>query len=183
VGLALAPGPVRAESIGVFFDPEGVTCTVTQAPNTNGIAYILAAPGSGYLSGGISGAEFRLDGMPAAWISIVQPNPEAVLSLGSPVTGGCNISFSSCQSGTNGLVLLYTIRYFVVTTLDSVHLRVTARTTPSNPHWPCPLLMGCEPPDPTVLCVQGGVAAINDPTFCRPAVIQRTWSRVKAVYH
>lgn len=99
------------------------------------------------------------------------------------MTDGCNISFSRCQSGTHGLVLLYTIRYFVVTALDSVHLRVTAKTTPSNPRWPCPLLMGCESPDPTVLCVPGGVAAINDPSFCRSAVIQRTWGQVKAIYH
>jgi hypothetical protein len=179
VGLALASRAAAVETIGVFFDPQGVTCETEQHPVTPGTAYILADLDSGYLASGITGVEFRLDGMPAAWSATAVPRPGAT-TVGNPLTGGCDIAFV-CQTGTNGLVLLYTIHYLVVSDL-TVYLQVDRHSTPSNPNFTCPILVGCDAPDGLVLCVRGGTAAINDPLFCRTAVVGRTWTQVKSLF-
>lgn len=179
VGLALASSAAGVETIGVYFDPQGVSCEIGQHPVTPGTAYILVELGSGSVAGGITGAEFRLDGMPAAWSATAVARPGAT-TVGNPLTGGCDIAFL-CQTGTNGLVLLYTIHYLVVSEL-TVYLHVDRHSTPSNPNLPCPVLIGCDAPEPAILCVRGGTAAINDPLFCRPAVVRSTWTQVKSLF-
>jgi hypothetical protein len=65
----------------------------------------------------------------------------------------------------------------------TVHLSVHEHSSPSNPNFPCPILVcACDQPGECVACVPGGTAAINDPSFCLVGVEPRTWSRVKMLY-
>src|SRR5262245_14731192 len=104
--LALGASTASAQSIGVFWDPAGATCSTTQALNSPGNMYILALLGGGS-AGGMTGAEFRVDNFPGNWFANVTPNSAANLTLGNPLQGGANIAFPTCQTGTNGIVLLY----------------------------------------------------------------------------
>ena len=179
-GVVLACGTALASSIGVYFDPQATTVCSEQHPVTPGTAYILAVLGGEPPVFGIIGAEFRVDGMPAAWLATAVANPlPFVTTVGNPLTGGCNIAFL-CQS--SDVVLLYTVHYTVVSDL-TVHLSVHEHSSPSSPIFACPrLVCACDQPGECEACVPGGTAAINDPAVCMVDVEPRTWSRVKSLY-
>jgi len=176
----LAAGPAAASSIGVFFAADGSDCDATQALFTPLDIYIMAVLGGDAAQGGITGAEFRMDGIPPGWFNSATANPVGTVALGNPIGGGCNLGFSSCQSGA--LVLLYTINSFATTSLSNLTYRVLPHSTPSNPFFPCPLLVICDAPDYTKVCVPGGTAFVNGGA-CTVGVAPTSWTGVKALYH
>src|SRR4030095_15008012 len=89
----LVAGSASASSIGVFFTADGSDCDASQAMNTSLDIYIVAVLGGDAAQNGITGAEFRLDGMPIGWFNNVIANPVATVALGNPIGGGCNIGF------------------------------------------------------------------------------------------
>src|SRR5262245_25688673 len=144
IAIALASG-ASAQSVGVFFDPNGATCAVNQPAGASGTMYILATLGGGS-SGGMTGAEFRVDNFPANWFANIVPNPAANLVLGGPLAAGCNIAFPTCQIGMGGIVTLYTVTYFATDLQSNRHLAVLRHTTPSNANFQCPLQTLCDSP-------------------------------------
>jgi len=176
----LVAGSASASSIGVFFAADGSDCDASQAMNASLDIYILAVLGGDAAQNGITGAEFRLDGMPIGWFNNVIANPVATVALGNPIGGGCNIGFPVCQTG--GTVLLYTISSFATTSLPSLVYKVYNHGSPSNPFFPCPLLVICDAPNYTKVCVPGGTAFVNGGT-CSVGVEPTSWSGVKALYH
>ena len=148
--------------------------------NTSLDIYILAVLGGDAAQNGITGAEFRLDGMPFGWFNNVIANPVAAVALGNPIAGGCNVGFPVCQTG--GTVLLYTIHSFATTSLPNLVYKVYNHGTPSNPFFPCALLSICDAPNYTKVCVPGGSAFVNGGA-CTVGVEPTSWSGVKALYH
>ena len=177
--LSLAASMASAQSIGVFFSPDGSDCDATLVPFAPGTAYILAILG-GAGAGGISGAEFRLEGVP--WFPSSNANRTVVVrTYGNPLFGGCTMEFASCQTGTGGVVLLYTIDFFVFSLVGETYFSILRHTTPSNPLFQCPVLILCNEPSSTRLCCAGGQAILNGRP-CTVAVEQRSWSQVKELY-
>lgn len=182
LGLLLAPAVAGASHIGIFFSQDGTVCDRTLEAGSQLNIYVIANLGGDAASAGITGAEFRLTGIPTDWFINVQANPAANVNLGS-ITTGCNIAFPSCQTGIS--VLLYTINAFAVTAGNEIVLRIERHAIPSNPSWPCPLVVLCDQPVFTKLCVSGACALINPiipRTCCILGVEAQTWSNVKALY-
>jgi hypothetical protein len=178
--------PASATSyIGISFTTDGTDCTGTIPAFTQFTFYVLVYVGPEHVDPGISGAEFRVDNFPAAWIVNATPNPASNASIGNPLSGGCNIAFPTCQTGdANRLVLLYTIAGFATTQVNEVLLQVEHKDPPSNPNFDlCPTLILCYPPVFTVICAQGLTATINSNICaCCPAIEPSTWTRVKSMY-
>ena len=178
LGLAAS---ASAQSIGVYWDQAGATCSTTQPAGTQGTMYILATLG-GATVGGITGAEFRVDNFPASWFANTAPAPAANVTIGQPLTGGCNIAFPTCQPGAGGVVLLYSVTYFAIDLQPTRVVSVLRHSTPSNINFQCPLVTLCDPPVYTKVCVTGGQGIINGGN-CTVAVEQRSWSGVKSLYN
>ena len=179
--VALAAGQVSAQSIGIYFDSAGAACSTGQSPLTAGTLYVLAVLG-GPLAEGMSQAEFAIGGFPPGWAPVVTPNPTAAGTSGNPFSGGCTIAFSSCQTGTNGIVLLYTIPFFATSAVSNQYLTVERHPL----FFGCPtlpLLKKCDGPFPTPVCVSGGQAVFN-PTGagCTIGVVPASWSTVKELF-
>ena len=167
--------------IAPFGDLGGAWCMIMAPLFQPATAYILGVPGSLV---GITGAEFRMTGVPAG-LYIVQatPNPAANLALGDPLGLGCNIAFVACQSGGTGSILLYTISLLNLSdTTGERTLLVERHTNPSNPNFLCPLFTLCDQPVFTKECVQGGRGFLNSHQNCEFAVNRAAWSEVKSLY-
>lgn len=151
--------------IGVFGDAAGTQCCFEPGIGSTTI-YIIAVLG-GTTSGGISGAEFRVEiptKNPATQFIIPTPNPANAAALGTPFEvaddpnddtnngGGANIAFATAQGSQAGdHVLLYTVTLIGFTDLDMV---VKSKVTPANlVDGDCPILFLFDPPDFTKVCI------------------------------
>ena len=179
-------GTAFASSIGVFFAADGSDCDAVQVPGpfTFWIGAVLNADAA---AGGITGAEFRIDGVPQQpeWFMTATRNPLANLSVGDPVLAGAgaNIAFPVCQPEAGGsFLLLYTVSGFAQTAPVARTFKVERHTTPSNSNFPCPLLVLCNAPVFTLLCVPGGEAFLNGGP-CTVAVEEKSWSSVKSLFN
>jgi len=178
--LCLSVGSANASSIGVFFAADGSSCTGTVANFTQANYFVGAILGGDAAAAGITGAEFRLDGVNPGWFTTATAGAGSNLALGGPTTGGCNIAWPTCQTGS--FVLLYSIVSFVTTgTPPPTTLSILKHTTPSNPNFLCPLVTLCDQSF-TLLCVSGGQAFLNGGN-CNVAVQQTSWSSVKSLYN
>jgi len=130
----------------------------------------------------VGGAEFKLAGLPTAWLTGYTTHPATTAALGNPFgLTGINMSFAECQ--TNIPLTLLTVTITATTAVDDVVLQVTHRTPPTNPGFECPLITLCDNPAFTKVCVAGSALCINSVNVhCSDAVIQRTWSAIKDIY-
>jgi hypothetical protein len=73
-------------SIDLSFDAEGSNCSRSVSAGVPFEFYIQART-AGAAAGGITGADFRVDGIPAAWLPFVSwvANPPGATTLGDPV--------------------------------------------------------------------------------------------------
>lgn len=158
--LAHAQGCTDANgngSIGVFTDLQATSSCFTIPVFTQVTMYVIMVLG-GDSSGGITGAEFRLEfsSLPAANTFITwTPNPAANLSLGTPLDlqpgvadgSGSNIAFPSCQGALAGdRVLLGTLQLLAVAPVPAGEILVKRHSQPSSPNFYCPLITQCDPP-------------------------------------
>jgi hypothetical protein len=130
----------------------------------------------------ITGAEFKIEGLPEGWVAACVPNAAAKIVLGDPFgETGVNIAFADCRSGPNEALFQVTV---LATSVEAdVVLRVTGRTPPGNPHFDCPLVTLCDEPIFTKWCVPESETCVNPEHLnCYTAVSHKTWSAVKAVY-
>jgi hypothetical protein len=170
-----------ASSIGVFFAPDGSDCDGTASPGVPFTVYVGAVLGGDAAAGGITGAEFRMDGADLAWARTVTPSHFANLALGNPVTGGCNIAFSTCQPGP--YVHLYTIEFSAVGPISPTTFVIRQHCCTPNTGFLCSLVTRCDAPVFTKVCVSGGQAFLNDPTrACTVAVERQSWSAIKVLF-
>jgi hypothetical protein len=179
MALCLAVGSASASSIGAYFASDASDCDGSNGQFTQGTLYIIAVLGGDALATGLTTAEFRMDGFPAGWFPTVTANPAANVTLGGPLTGGCNIGFPACQTG-GGRVVLYTISYFATSVVDETYLTVDRHTSPSNPLFMCALATQCDE-NFTKVCVPGGQAILNGGP-CTVGVDSKSWAQVKSLY-
>ena len=129
------------------------------------------------------GAQFRVTGLPAGWVTISTPNPET-LSLGDPFGSGAIDAFNRLPDGS--CVTLYTVVLVAPpgTLPGEIVLQVAPRE-PVDPRFPCPAFgLDCGAPcdifDP--FCVAGGTMLLNSSRDCQVEVEPTTWSSVKRLY-
>ena len=171
---------IAVSTIGVNFNEDAYICDGVINPLEFVDLYVVAKP-SGAVSGGITGAEFRIDGFDPSWITTVTRNPFSNLGIGDPIAGGCNIAFPTCQVPPN--VLLYTIRVLAPMPVSPRVLTVLRHTNPSNPNFPCPRLINCSAPVFGSICVVGLTACVNGAqTCCILGTEASTWTQVKSLY-
>jgi hypothetical protein len=174
--LVLGAHRAAASTLGAYFDLQAQQREATQAEGAPLRFYLFAVLFGDPITAGLAGAEFRMAGFPPTWSYAVRPNPAAAVHLGDPLGDGCNIAFATCQLGPN--VLLYTVDSVASDAREDVVYRIVAHRAPSNPQIPCPVLVGCDPPDPPRGCVTGLESRVNSPD----AVEAANWACVKALF-
>lgn len=187
--------PAAAAGIGVFNDVSGLFCPQAQ-PFVPATWYVLAllAPDA---CGGIAGAEFRIEGMPAAaegWFVAVNA-PPGITDIGDPFADGARFSFPECQFSESGIVVLFTLTVlpFSGTPVVDRPLQILAHRTPSDPLLDCPVVRLCDAPALSGVCATATPARINAlgfcpcqgcfPIECPPLAVEGTaWSTVKQLF-
>ena len=176
--LALASSAAASpSSIGVFFTPDATDCDATIPYASHFDVYVVALPGTDAAMGGITGAEFRLDGIDSNWFPQVTPSLLAWVALGDLFTSA-HIAFETCQGP--GPVLLYTVRCIMGTQPAPRVLRIERSADPHGDLF-APRLFLCDGPVFTALAVAGGQAFLNGGT-CTVGVEADTWSSVKSMF-
>jgi hypothetical protein len=170
--------------LGVFFDAAATDCDGVLPAFTNSTLYVCLILG-GQAAGGITGAEFRIDGFPASgWFATWQPPPGCDLpcALGAPHLGGAHVAWPTCQQGTNGVVLVGRYSIVVVADAGPLQLFVRGHSIPANPEFACPNVFLCDAQF-TQVCVAGGETMIGGTLPCPTVrVSPSSWSGVKELY-
>jgi hypothetical protein len=179
MALLFSVGSASASSIGVYFAADGSDCDATVAAFSQLNWYVLAHLYGDAGTAGLTGTEFRVANVPGAWFHTITASPAANTVLGNLFTG-TNVAFAGCQPGP--WVLLYSVSTFAVSALPAMDWQVLAHSTPSNPDFNCPLIVLCDAPVYTKICVPGGEAFVNGGT-CNIGVAPATWSQVKQMFN
>jgi len=135
----------------------------------------------------VTGAEFRLAGVPQGWLVSAIPNPAANIVIGSPVDDtGVNISFSTCNDQVNsyGLVdvWLFDLNIIAMTLVNEVSIYPEARNPPLNASFDCGLAVSCAANGYQPECVGTAGICINPVGGCGVPVEAPTWSVVKSLF-
>lgn len=152
--LSLVTGSAQTQTPRIVWSPDldWSNCYTEATPFQPTTLYILAT-GEDF-----AGAEFRATGLTGSGTELawtVHPNPVASLSLGDPVTTGCNIAFATCQAASVAPVLLYSIDVIPLGGAAPYYeLGIEQHSTPSNVNFSCPLINQCDAPFYTAQCVQ-----------------------------
>jgi hypothetical protein len=167
--VAFSSSAPAAPKIGVFFDPEGNTCSRQIHQGDTGTMYVLAFLDMGPAASEIMGTEFSITGFPPNGLAFsAQYNaPSQGTTLGSPLGGAAAIAFSPCRSGTR-IVQLGTITYSSFLG-DPPSFTIRVEAGDSNDHWTCPVIVLCEKPSrcngevPNFprLCAEGLQSVVN----------------------
>jgi hypothetical protein len=185
--FAIATGEASASCIGVFPEANGVGCQMVVSTGTPVTWYIYLIVFGDEATSGITGAEFRQDGVPNDWVVTATPNPAVSTSIGNPLAGGVDIVFPSCQPGLGDRLLLYTVHGLATSAYHGL-FQIAAHSSPANPKFDCALVTLCDPPDFTKLCVLEACmhvstfGVIKDRQCCPLAVEPANWSGIKRLY-
>ena len=178
------PGVASASDglLGIYFDRDASRCTGSVGSGSTITMYVVLI-GEGATSSGITQAEFRIEKTGAQSYYFLSETGFGNLQLGSAFEAGTNIAFAGCQSGRTIPVMSFQVLNPGGAPSDAV-LRVTQRTSPTNPNFQCSVAVQCDSPTFTSVCVEGGKAVLN-PASDRPCGSSREeaeWTRVKGLY-
>ena len=173
-------------TIGVYFDPLGTMCQGTISPGAIDTVYVLAKLGESDDSRcGIEGAEFRFTGLPASWDISPVLNHE-MLGIGDPFAEGVTVVGTRCHRPSNGVVLLYKVLVYAGAEESDVTFGIESRDPPTNSQFPCPLLLSCDDPVYTQICVEGQSCFVNSTVVRKcptvTTVETSTWSQIKTLF-
>lgn len=128
---------------------------------------------------GITGAEFRLVGLPADWTMAAIAAADAAVVIGDPTLSGANIAFAACQS--QPCKTLFQVLIYPGSEAPWIWLRPERSNPPSNPAFTQPVLTMCDAPFYTAVLVPGGAICINAPG-CSVPVSRTSWTGVKELF-
>jgi hypothetical protein len=171
-------------SIGLYFDSMGRSCAGSIRPGEPDTVFVIAKM-QGMSECGIAGAEFRFTGVPENWMTHSVPRPD-LLSVGDPMAEGVTVGFR-CQRPESGNILLYRVVVVATEEEEDLQFQVENRESPTSPEFHCPLLVLCDYPAFTKICVEGWVCHVNSTKPGRscavPVALQgTTWSQIKRLY-
>ena len=170
-------------SVGLYFDPLGQTCSGTILPDQPGTVYVVAKM-AGMSECGIAGAEFRFTGIPDSWMTFPVAIPD-ILAIGDPLADGATMGFK-CKRPEAGLIVLYSVQVLAMEELHDLQFAIERRNPPADPDFDCPLLVLCDYPAFTMVCVNGFTCNVNatEPRLCAvpTGVEAKTWSGIKTLF-
>jgi hypothetical protein len=146
--------------VGIYTDSLGTAPCATVLPLNGTTLYVIAKTAGGSADG-ITGAEFRIEVTnPDGWIFTYTPPGVTNLIIGNPIDtdpdpsagGGMTLAFSNCQVPSNGMVGLGTLSVFN-TSGGVTDLLVKRHSQPTNSGYPCALLLKCDAPYYTKVCM------------------------------
>ena len=183
-GLALAsPSWAGGDGLlGIFFDRDARTCSGDVPLASFATLYVVLVP-QGATFGGISAAEFRIDTSGAGGFLFQNETAEpGITPLGSALSGGVTMGFSSCKTGTSYPLLSFQVYNTGTGTTDAV-IRVGAKNPPSHEQFACPAAAMCDDSN-SMVCIEGGFARLNpaSPRPCGSSSIDSEWWRVKELF-
>jgi hypothetical protein len=85
----------------------------------------------------MTGAQFRIEGLPTGWVVLATPTPAANIVLGDLFGAGALMAFPNCI--TENFVVLYSVIVFPTAPAATAVLRVVPYDPP-RPNFDCPLL-------------------------------------------
>lgn len=174
--LVLAWTPARAQFVGTIFIVPCQANIPVFSTQTFEVLVCLEGP----IFDGVTAAEFRINGLPNGWTTLVRPNPEASVVSGDLFGAGARIAFPACEAG-NQPPLLELFEFDLTPTDDTRDVLINvAATIPPDPELDCALVRRCDA-SMSKTCVNGFGAWING-GGCPLAVESVTWGRVKALY-
>lgn len=171
------PLAVNAGTIGLYSEETCNSCSLTVLAGQSRTFYVRFTGGGGRLP--VTGADFKIVGLPSAWSTSVEPNPQCTYLQGDLFSGGALMGFN--HPHTEDCFEFYRITVRATTSVQDVLLRVA---TSDNSFWGanCPLVTYHPPPDPPYLCQTGGLLYINGSGTCTVPVEHTTWGNVKVLY-
>jgi hypothetical protein len=178
--LVAAPAAADDGQFGVFFDRNALQCTGTVASGGLATLYVVLVP-SGATYAGIQGAELRVTIGSSELLVAGESYDPGVVRFGDALGGGVTLGFAACKTG--GVIPVLSFQVLATGAARDVEVRVTARPSPSNSNFQCPVAVLCDATH-TAVCVGGGKAIVN-PVTPRPCGATREsseWTRVKEFY-
>lgn len=170
--------------LGTAFD---VAATICSQPGPTSRIYVVAGL-AGRSSGGIAGAEFRLQA-PQNYMLNAVPMPGWVM-VGNPTGDGATLAAACAATPIANRIPILQIDFLALPGARLEAVRVAPHRAPTNANFNGLVTVLCDAPFYSALTVAGGPAAILAPGSAetRPcpttpvAVQQRTWSQVKTLY-
>jgi len=170
-------------SVGLYFDERGQVCSGTIRPDHPDTVFVVAKM-AGMSACGLAGAEFRFRGIPDSWMTYPVATPD-ILAIGDPLADGVTMGFE-CKRPETGAIVLYTVLVLAAEEVDNLEFRIEHRNPPADPDFDCPLLVLCDYPAFTMLCVDGFTCNVNatEPRLCATptGVEAKTWSGIKTLF-
>jgi len=183
--VSLSAGVGAAQSaanglLGIFFDAQGTKCEGTLGQGGITTLYIVLVA-NGDTRGGIAGGELRVEAESSGY-RLFGPHPfEQFTPVGDPFGSGVYLG-AKCQSGV--AIPIYSFQVQNLGGSGDGVISITPPSTPSNPEFPCALVLLCDTPAFTKICVRPGKAVLN-PTgsvACGSGAASSEWGRVKELY-
>jgi len=145
IASVIAPAQASPPSIFMASNPDGTGCELSAPPGTSFTFYVFARQ-AGMAADGITGAQFRVSGMPtgAGWSFTFVPNPAAHTTFGNPFGSGVFITFPACQPGESGVVVLGTVNGHNFGDPRGYALRAGHVIPFPWPNFPCILVSLCD---------------------------------------
>jgi hypothetical protein len=164
------PWAAQSQIVGIFADSLASSCNLTiPYPGPPVDVYVVFVPGP--LADSISGASFRITGLPEGWSADVLPNPNANQVDGSPLEATW-IHFPSCQAN----IVLYRLR--IQPSSAVVEHELSLLGYPSQ--WSICPWVSCDGRFSTALVEAHAV--INGATTCSPTLGTRCpWTSVEEI--
>jgi hypothetical protein len=191
LSLALVSG-AQAQGVngtlGLFFDDRGQDCSTTLATGRTATLWVLLLP-EGDTRGGINGAEFSIDtsGAPGYVFSKEEVRLPNGFYVGGPAVGSglIIVSTSGCERGAPIPLMRLQVQN-VGGGRDGV-VSIAPKDPPSNREFPCPLVLLCDSPAFTKVCMEIGpknIAVLNPSGAipCGIAAEDSEWGAVKELY-
>jgi hypothetical protein len=179
VGFLLVAARSEAQNgnILLFFEVDGqqTFCWNADVPCGCRIRMGVWALLQGQSAGGITGVEYRIEIGPnilpdPGWVFSETFNPGlTVLGTGALNPGdtnprGVTAAWSSCQTGTNGMILIETVDILNMgCSAAELPLRVARADPASNPIFQCPLFVLCDAPVYTKVCLGSNITTCMNP--------------------
>lgn len=182
VAMPVAAAASEGRTIGVYFDAAGTICKGTIEPGVPTDLYIVVR--FDRLGVGAAGSEFRFRGGPDSWRAFPVANP-TILAIGNPLENGVVVGFGHCVGLNEHAYVVYSVLILADHPAEDVLYELQGRIPPSNPNFPCPLVLDCNPQF-LAHCVTNIKCRVNSP---RPSACARTtavepssWTVVKGLY-
>ena len=181
LSLVLSPWAAQGTEIGLFADRDCTTCKIDIAAGQTDSFYVRfnsrGLPESEFMTG----ANFRIAGLPANWVAHAEPAPGGV-SFGELFDTGASLAFSASHAGP--CVDLYVVTLTAPALPDSCILEVTHSEPGPFPGMSCPLVsVVCSGgPCDTRYCADGGRLFVNTESNCTLGVRGETWSAIKDLF-